>query len=173
MRVVRKSAAKQSALQAHRVLICATLLVAFAADAAPAQDVRFLKRGPVAVDLLGGLEWMRCSMGQVWVEGGCEGEALLAPYVSATAIIERIAASSGEGWRMPTVEELSRLIVMQQTPPMIDADIFPDTRPGSYWTSSANRFLPGNQWTVNFNTGYRYGRASHRQLFAFRLVRDR
>ena len=170
---MRKSAVKQSAFHARRVLFCAALLTVIAAGAVQAQDIRFLKRGPVAVDLLGGLEWMRCSMGQVWVEERCEGEALLAPYASAAAVIERAAASSGEGWRMPTVEELLRLIVMQDTPPMIDADVFPDTHLGSYWTSSANRMLSGNQWAVNFYTGYRYGRALHRQSFAFRLVRDR
>lgn len=170
---MRKSAVKQSDCHRHSVLICAALFAVIATSAVQAQDIRFLKRGPVAVDLLGGLEWMRCSMGQVLVEERCEGEALLAPYAAATAVIERVAASSGEGWRMPTVEELSRLIVMQEMPPMIDAYIFPDTHRGSYWTSSHNRMISGNQWTVNFNTGYRYGRAMPRQLFAFRLVRDR
>jgi hypothetical protein len=157
-----------------RRLLCAAFFCGAAMSSANAQqDFRFLVRGPIAIDLLGGVEWMRCSIGQVWVDGRCEGEVLRAPYASAAAVIERAAASSGAGWRLPTLDELFRLVQMQETPPMIDNDIFPDTHLGSYWTSDENRFLAGNQWVVNFNTGYRHGRALHRQFFAFRLVRDR
>lgn len=150
------------------------LVFTTAATSARGQDgITFVERGPVVLDVMGKLEWMRCSIGQVWVDDRCDGNPLLAPFASGEAIIARAAASSGEGWRIPTRTEMERLLVSGGTPPLINNRVFPDTYRGGYWTADANWLLAGSRWIVNFNSGFSYGRALPRQSFAFRLVRDR
>jgi len=153
---------------------CLALWVISGPQSAVAQDSsgRIVK-GPVVIDLLEGLEWMRCSVGQVWSNGGCRGKVLKAPLEAADNVISRASRSSGDGWRLPTRKELMRLAEMNDAPPMINVTQFPGTYRGSYWTSDRNRLLWGNHWVVNFNTGHAYARALPRQLLAFRLVRDR
>ncbi|MBO6898107.1 MAG: DUF1566 domain-containing protein [Shimia sp.] len=150
------------------------LVLAAVAPGVRAQDgITLVERGPVVLDVMGKLEWMRCSIGQVWVDGRCDGVPLLAPFAAGEAIIARAAASSGEGWRIPTRAEMERLVVFREAPPLIDSRMFPQTHQGGYWTADANWLLAGGHWIVNFNSGFSYGRALPRQSFAFRLVRDR
>jgi len=152
------------------LLICLTLTPR---DAVAEGKEQRIAKGPIVIDVLAGLEWMRCSIGQVWSDGACVGEPLRGPYRMAQATLERAEASSGPGWRLPTRAELRELIEMNAKPPMIDETDFPETYAGSYWTGDNNRLLRGNHWVVNFYTGQSYGRALREQVFAVRLVRDR
>ena len=153
--------------------LIAVVLAAVAPGARAQEGITLVERGPVVLDVMGKLEWMRCSIGQVWAGDRCDGEPLLAPFAAGEAIIARAAASSGEGWRIPTRAEMERLLVSGDTSPLIDKRVFPDTYRGGYWTADANWMLAGSRWIVNFNSGFSYGRALPRQTFAFRLVRDR
>ncbi|WP_379917038.1 DUF1566 domain-containing protein [Lacimonas salitolerans] len=157
----------------RRYGLIALVLTALGPDAHAQDGITFVERGPVVLDIMGKLEWMRCSIGQVWADGRCDGDPLLAPFAAGEAIIARAAASSGEGWRIPTRAELERLLVPGDAPPLIDGRVFPDAYRGGYWTADANWMLAGSRWVVNFNSGFSYGRALPRQSFAFRLVRDR
>ena len=48
----------------------------------------FMVRDHLVIDLRNGVEWMRCSVGQVWNGSNCEGEALqLTQEDAAKAII--------------------------------------------------------------------------------------
>lgn len=135
-----------------------------------------LADGPVAIDLLGGIEWMRCSVGQAWDGTTCTGEALHLSLVEAQEVIARLDArgdEEGSGWRLPSRDELERLVLRRETPPMIDLRIFPETLPEAYWTGEPNRFSKKNHWSVNFFTGQSYGRSFAFQPLAVRLVRER
>ena len=153
--------------------LIAFVLAAIAPSVRAQDGITFVERGPVVLDVMGKLEWMRCSIGQVWTDGRCDGVPLLAPFAAGEAIIARATASSGEGWRIPTRVEMERLVLSKETPPLIDSRMFPGTHRGGYWTADANWLLAGGHWIVNFNSGFSYGRALPRQSFAFRLVRDR
>lgn len=157
------------------VLSCCLLIcLALSARSAAAQSAGGrIAKGPVVIDVMAGLEWMRCSIGQVWSDGTCVGAPLRGPYSMAQATLERAEASSGPGWRLPTRNELRELVQMNAAPPMIEGGDFPETHAGGYWTSDKNRFLRGSQWVVNFYTGQSYGRALREQVFAVRLVRER
>ena len=52
-----------------------------------------MAKGPIVIDLLEGLEWMRCSVGQVWSGGGCRGTVLKAPLEAADDVILRASRS--------------------------------------------------------------------------------
>ena len=55
----------------------------------------------------------------------------------------------------------------------IDAEIFPNTPPESFWTSEKNPWQPQFMWTVNFFTGHTFGRFPGFIPNYVRLVRDR
>lgn len=59
----------------------------------------------------------------------------------------------GSGWRLPTIKELHTLVDETRTNPAIDAQAFPETPAGYFWSASrvANFAMYG--WTVNFADG--------------------
>lgn len=138
-----------------------------------AQETTLVAKGPIVIDVLGGVDWMRCSVGQVWDNGTCAGAALLIPFGSIEPLVTRIQQNIGAEWRLPSRGELERLVVLNSEPPMINQTIFPQTYPGLYWTSDTNRLRSNAYWAVNFFTGHSYGRADASQEFALRLVRHR
>ncbi|AGI68532.1 putative DUF1566 family protein [Octadecabacter antarcticus 307] len=140
---------------------------------AQSHDTTLIAKGPIVIDVIGDLDWMRCSIGQVWDENQCSGTPLLMPFTAVDEIISRIQSNTGGGWRLPTLDELERLVVDQASPPMIDTEVFPDTYRGLYWTNDVNWIIRDRWWGVNFYTGHRYGRATGNQTFAVRLVLDR
>ena len=93
-----------------------------------------------------GLQWSRCSLGQTWDNGSCQGEAHALPY----AVVALVTASS---WRLPEVNELSSLVELRCSDPAINRTIFPDTEASPYWT--ATRFVnkDGEFWQVHFLHG--------------------
>jgi hypothetical protein len=62
---------------------------------------------------------------------------------------------AGGGWRLPTVAELSSLVLSGQTPraPTIDRVAFPDTPPDGFWSSSSDSAAEGYRWYVSFSFG--------------------
>ena len=161
-------------LNDYKAIVCAFAFLAPSTHAVSANSSKtYFSKGPVAVDVMEGLEWMRCSIGQVWSDETCVGEPMQLHYAAISVVLERTLASSGEGWRLPTRKELIALIETNDEPPMINAKYFPATYAGSYWTADKNRFLANGHWVVNFYTGHSYGRAAKTQYFAIRLVKDR
>jgi hypothetical protein len=140
---------------------------------AQGHETTLVAQDPIVIDVMGGLDWMRCSIGQVWDGDRCSGKTLLIPYTTVDEVIFRIQSNTGDGWRLPTLNELERLVVEQSSPPMIATGIFPDTYQGLYWTSDINWIVRDRWWGVNFYTGHRYGRVTGDQTLAVRLVLDR
>ena len=67
---------------------------------------------------------------------------------------EQAVAALGEGWRLPTAEELSTLIDRTRHEPAIDTDVFPDTKCDWYWTSTPCAWNPDAAvWVVGFYLG--------------------
>jgi len=63
----------------------------------------------------------------------------------------------GEGWRLPTVDELQTIVDRTKYSPAIDADAFPDTENDWYWTSTACAWNESARWVVYFYGGVVYG----------------
>ena len=59
----------------------------------------------------------------------------------------------GEGWRLPTVEELFTLVDFTRHSPAIDP-VFSNTKSSWYWTSSPHASYSGYAWYVSFYNGY-------------------
>ena len=144
----------------------------------PANEVivksgHFMARDHLVVDLQHGVEWMRCSVGQIWNGTDCEGVALHLTQEDVARAIVIANAQLGPGWRLPSRAELEGLVCKACAPVKIEQDSFPNTLAEPYWTGEVNSFASRHIWTVNFMTGHTYGRFFPTQEVLVRLVRDR
>ncbi len=69
---------------------------------------------------------------------------------------QKAVAALGEGWRLPTVEELFSLVDHTRHEPAIDTDVFPDTEDSCYWTCTPCAWNEAAVWVVGFSSGYVY-----------------
>ena len=134
---------------------------------------KFMEREHLVIDLQSNVEWMRCSVGQVWSGDHCDGEALKLTQADLSKAIIIANDQMGPGWRLPTRAELEGLVCDVCTPVKIELDSFPNTLAEPYWTGEVNGFATRHIWTVNFMTGHTYGRFFPTQEVLARLVRDR
>ena len=133
----------------------------------------FMVRDHLVIDLQHGVEWMRCSVGQIWNGTDCEGVAVQLTQEDVARAIVIANAQLGPGWRLPSRAELEGLVCKACAPIKIELDSFPNTFGEPYWTGEVNGFAPRHMWTVNFMTGHTYGRFFPTQEVLVRLVRDR
>ena len=139
-----------------------------------AQASSFMARDHLVVDLRFGVEWLRCTVGKVWNGETCVGEAVRLNHEQIEIAIEQASEQLGEGWRLPTLEELEGLVCEECGRPMIDSDVFPATESEPYWTGEENGFSAKNYFfSVNFFNGWTFGRFPPSKPLSVRLVRDR
>ncbi|CUB02980.1 Lcl C-terminal domain-containing protein [Marinomonas fungiae] len=161
----------------HRYfMVCMLLLGSSYSGLVSANDDGFSGRftvheDGVVLDTLTGLTWQRCSLGARWqAEQGCLGE----PELMTLAEAKFAAAQSGDGWRVPSIEELYSLVAPEQVNPAINATVFPDIIDSSegapYWSVTPIAELPPLTYYVDFMSGRVDG---HSDGFALsvRLVR--
>lgn len=145
-------------------------------------------------DLRTGLQWMRCSLGQMWDGAICLGEADEFTWDNAHAAVEALNRRGGyaghRDWRLPSKDELNSIVYCSQgrrdfdedgqgggclgsdyQRPTIDQRVFPDTPSSFFWSASPSAYLSNSAWRVHFNYGDAFG--SNRSYGnRVRLVRD-
>lgn len=127
----------------------------FSACLAKAPD-RFVANGEIVTDAVSGLVWSRCATGMTWNAGAgdCSGE----PEGLSQQAAQDAAASAGNGWRVPTGEELETLLIDTCEGLKIDSRAFPgigksDFGEGAkFWTST--EAMPGMFYFFDFANGY-------------------
>lgn len=119
-----------------------------------------------------GLEWLRCSVGQVWNGFTCIGNPRMLSLDEAMQAVALANKELGGSWRLPSVDELKSLVCMDCEPPKIDRRLYPNTAAAPYWSATKNRWSVGRYWTVNFYTGYTFGRNAPNMARYVRLVKD-
>ena len=150
-----------------------TLMAAPAPSYAQSQGGSFMTRDHLVVDLRFGIEWLRCTVGTVWNGETCVGQPVRLSQDQVKVAIEQANEQLGDGWRLPTLEELQGLVCQDCGTPMINAEIFPDTQSEPYWTGETNVFSSHHFYSVNFFNGWTFGRFRSEKPLAVRLVRDR
>ncbi len=129
-------------------------------------DSRYVIRGAEVYDSRTKLTWARCSVGQDWKDDRCVGTISTFTFASGQKL-------AGNGWRVPTKDELVTLIDPdRKTFPTMDIGAFPDMDASHpwYWSSTPN----GNAiaWYVDFSNGYTSGFIDGVNTLAIRLVRN-
>lgn len=124
-------------------------------------------------DMQTGLMWKHCAEGKSGVQ--CkEGEVLEMNWAEALLYMSEHNTDGASGyndWRLPNIRELSTLVESQCAHPAINSEIFPNTLPSHFWTSSPYHFYTHYSWYVDFGYGSpTYDERIRKKLL--RLVRD-
>ncbi len=69
---------------------------------------------------------------------------------------EKAVQELGNGWRLPTRNELESLVDTSRHDPAIDVERFPDTKSTWYWTSTPCAWNDTAVWVVYFDSGHVY-----------------
>ncbi len=102
------------------------------------------------------LMWMRCPLGQTWVQTSCQGQAQRLNWVDSLAQAQRINASGEHfynDWRVPSLRELATVSERQCTQPRINLSVFPGTPPTPFWTGTASLQDAGQAYALDFGFG--------------------
>ncbi len=111
-------------------------------------DDRYTIQGDVAFDTLTGLTWERFAMGRS-ADNWLSAQALLMDWDMAMQ-------QGGDGWRLPSLDELQTLVSSSGQNPAINRHIFPDVGvngPWWYWSSTPYLKDAAGAWAVHFGTG--------------------
>jgi hypothetical protein len=73
-------------------------------------------------------------------------------YVTA----EKACAALGEGWRLPTRQELESILDLSRHKPAADTERFPDMKSDWYWSSTPCAWSSVHAWCVDFGCGLVY-----------------
>ena len=133
----------------------------------------FISRGYYVIDLSQKLEWMTCTVGMVWDKNKCVGKPIKVKLNQIDSVVTQANEQLEGKWRLPSRKELEKIVCKDCKKVKINAEIFPNTPPESFWTSEKNAWQPQFMWTVNFFTGHTFGRFPGFIPNYVRLVRDR
>ncbi len=133
----------------------------------------FISRGYYVIDLSQKLEWMTCTVGMVWDKNKCVGEPIKVKLDQIDLVVTQANEQLEGKWRLPSRKELEKIVCKDCKKVKINAEIFPNTPPESFWTNEKNPWQPQFMWTVNFFTGHAFGRFPGFIPNFVRLVRDR
>lgn len=128
------------------------------------------------LDLQTGLIWAQCSVGQIYRDGQCLGEAndYASEYDALNEVSKLYGSYLGQsGFRMPNVKELASIIERQCSSPSINLTVFPDTPNATYFTNTPYPESPDSSIlrTINFTFGEEFTPITQ-NLRHVRLVRS-
>jgi hypothetical protein len=103
-----------------------------------------------ATDVTLGLVWMRCSLGQVWIDETCSGDASELTWQQALQAAHGYIYAEQLGWRVPNMKELASLTERSCVRPAINEFFFPNTSSDDYWTSTPSVVDPERAWVIAF-----------------------
>lgn len=155
---------KRKAMQGLACALWAGVLL-LAAGAGAQGRFAISAEGTQVSDSRTGLTWRRCSEGQSYGGGTCNGSASTFTHEAALA-----HARSQTGWRLPNVKELSSIVDDSRVGPAIDPTIFPATPSWDYWSSSPYVGYADYAWDVHLDHGH-VGVNSRSDFNPIRLVR--
>lgn len=116
------------------------------------------------------LMWARCSVGQRWQQGQCQGQATQLTWRDALNSAAHEFFAGHRDWRLPDVHEFSSLAELRCRQPAINLAVFPGTPAVDYWTSTPFINDALYAWRVHFQYGENHT-ALHNRAAAVRLVR--
>ncbi len=101
---------------------------------------RLSESSPVAYDKLTNITWYRCSAGQTFNEGKCEGEVLKLTWLEAKSYAREFSESSEKTWKLPDYWQMRELQRFDCINPAIDTRVFPNVEVSHYWSRDEHIF---------------------------------
>jgi hypothetical protein len=132
--------------------------------------------GQVVTDTKTGLIWRRCAEGMTYNSQrvACTGKQGVYRLGEARQRARQVADRTGKAWRMPTVDELRTLLdSTQASAPYINREVFPDTPPVYFWSSSPYEDSINGGWDIGFGNDRIDDDYSRNHFGAVRLVRNK
>ncbi len=133
----------------------------------------YIPRGYYIIDLKNRIEWLTCVVGSTWENDTCSGKPVKLKLDQVDEAIKIANEQLGGKWRLPNRVELENLVCHDCKTVKINKNYFPSTPAEPFWTGEKNNWQPQFNWTVNFFTGYTFGRFPGFIPNYVRLVRDR
>ena len=155
------------------IAVMLVVVVSLFVITSPVQAANYMARDHLVVDLRHGVDWLRCSVGQVWNGTECKGDIVRLNHEDIKIAVKQAGEQLGGTWRLPNLEELEDLLCKSCNRPLIDPEMFPGTESEPYWTGEQNGLSTRHYFSVNFFNGWVYGRFLPTRPLAVRLVRDR
>lgn len=171
---------KTSAIGLRISILLASLLLQACGQPRIGHENRYIDHGDETVtDTETGLMWMRCALGQVWIDDSCKGEAQRYTWLHAMVAAKEHRFAGYDDWRLPDIEELKGLVYcssgeprytgLRHRPnvdfidielcegdyerPTIDQAVFPDTPASFFWSASPYAGNSDYAWVVLFYYG--------------------
>jgi len=120
------------------------------------------------------LTWMRCALGMHWKNDTCADVSLKYEWKDAQRAIKRLNKEGGYGgksdWRLPTLQELEKIVEHRCINPAINLEIFPGTPSTGFWSATRDKDYDKGAWLVFFLHGKSY-MGNLQQAWGVRLVR--
>ncbi len=117
---------------------------------------RFAITIDVVTDSQTGLMWKKCVEGKSG--SSCLGKSKSYSWQQASDYVKNLNENTGfsgyKDWRLPTVVELRSIVEEQCVNPAANMEVFPNTTPKGFWSSSPFAGFNDYVWYVNFNQGY-------------------
>ena len=134
---------------------------------------RFISTDITVTDTQTTLLWMRCAVGQEWIDNTCKGKAQTLDWQHAMAIVDKVNAEGLGGyhdWRMPMVPELASIVERQCFNPRMNIEVFPGPPSKVFWSSMEKMGTKNFAYTLDFGGGAAMA-SNKEKLGAVRLVR--
>lgn len=121
------------------------------------------------------LVFMRCAIGQTFDGSTCLGES--SPLNWQQALQSSVQANNETSgtlpsWRLPNIKELAVISERACVRPAINEEIFPNTAPDAFWTSTPSVREADMAWSITFTNASQSLLPTNSSLFV-RLVRTR
>ncbi|KZX73980.1 hypothetical protein A3715_15485 [Oleiphilus sp. HI0009] len=123
-----------------------------------------------------GIVWKVCSEGQRFSsDNGCVGEPLVfESWKQSLDYVKSVNKNNGTSYRIPNIKELAGLVERACYEPAINLDVFPETPPNSYITSTPDPYgVRGTSFRyLNFEVGSEFTPEVNRQMNLRLIVSD-